>query len=594
MFDLHNKRIFFFEQKWIFSLVFCLFFVAVSGQNISELEQQLDTLTYSDPRYEIALKKLINEHKKSKQPKKLVQAYFKGINLSSNANLKYIYNDSAIALANKMGDLRLLVMAYQNMAVAYYVDKNYPSSLEYEFKGLDVLTKINEPYLYHKALYSIGAIQLYMSNYREALINFKKATHFFKTFDNFSYKLGYFNSLRSEAICYYYLNDFVNANKVLDEGFSNLFILENNDRAIEKAYFNITRAMVFYQEKEHKKSIELLKASLPIVIADEDFANEYLIYFYLAKNYWDLDLKEKAIPYFKEIDKLFTSKGYTNVHFLEAYRFLIENAQAYKNLEEQLYYTNRLLEATESFRSTQSYLSDHLFKTFDINLLEKQKTELENQIAKKHLLWISTCVTGALLFTVVVVFYIRDLRLKKQYKKNYVALSKQMETRRLKNSNASKNQDVILQKLTHKNYWLSYSYLVDDVPVLKETKKETLSQQLIEELDQKITCFEAEKMFLKPEFTLGDLTDYCKTNRSYLSQYFNAHKKQTFPDYINTLRIHFLLDELQVDIKLRKLKTEVIAQQFGYTNRRSFANAFLKQTGVSYSFFINKLEQETA
>ena len=573
-------------------MLLCLFGCIVSAQNLTELEKELDYLAHSDLRYELVLKEIIEECKKTNQNQNLFQSYLKGINLTRDSNLKFAYSDSAINIAKHSGSLKLLVIAYQNMAVAYYIDKDYPTSLEYEFKALEILDKINEPYLYYKALYSIGAVQLYMTNYNDALVNFNKAKLYFKSFKNGSQLYGYFNSLRSEAICYYYLNDFTQAESLLNEANTYFNLLDNENTIEEQAYFNVTRAMVFYKQKKYVESLELLRVALNEIILNDDFANEHLIYFYLAKNYWKLNDKERAVSYFKKVDELFMNKGYTNIHFLEAYRFLIEEAKAKDNLKEQLSYTNRLLEATEVFRTTQSYLSDFLFKSFDTKQLLGQKKELEEQMAKKHLLWVGSCIAGIFLLLGILVFYLRDLRLKKRYKKNYDLLLKQLEVQQLNQIKAETDEDESWEAIIKPNYWQSYTCLVDEVCDADETRKEVLPEMLIQELNKKILDFEKEKLFLRSDFTLNDLADYCKTNRSYLSQYINTVKKISFPDYINTLRIHLLLNALRENTSLTKLKTEVIAQDFGYANRRSFANAFLKHTGVSYSYFLKELEKD--
>ena len=590
---LCNEIHVFFSSKWMYSTIFCLFCACISAQNLEELRQQMDTMSTTNSNYENTLQQFINTSKKKNNKQLLFDGYLRAIKWSKDAVEQNAYCDSAMVLANKLGEDIYWIRFFQTKSFIALVDRNYPKVLENQLKALDFLDPKEEPYLYNKALYSIGATKLYMGNYREALSYFKSATTYFKIQTDLSHVKGYLNCIRSEAICNYYLDNISEARDLLVLGRKAFRYLDKNDSLQENAYFDLTQAMVSFKEEKYQESNELLTNALPEIVLNEDFANENLIYFYFGKNYWFLGNKELAVTYFKKIDDLFTNNEYINVHFLKAYTYLIDFYKQENNLEKQLYFTNQLLTATQSFQKTQSYLSDYFHAEFDTKLLKEEKQKLEDQIARKHLFLVLISVVGTLLLVSFMVLFIRNKRMKKAYRQRYKAVLEQIEVRKSQSKSKKETFDYDWSSMQENANWNSYLYqdefeLTTDLKV----KKEVLPLQLMKELNEKLICFETQKMYLKLDFTLNELADYCKTNRSYLSQYINQVKQMSFPDYINSLRVNLLLDDLQTNYQLRQLKTEIIAEKYGYSNRRSFSNAFIKITGISYSYFVQELKKE--
>ncbi len=576
-------------NKWMFFIVFNLIFLPISAQDLNILKAKMDTISNDDLNYEKTLQEFIVLSRKEKNNNFLFEGYLHAIRWYNDTLIRKTYCDSATLLIQNQQDVKLKVRFYQTLSYVYLVERNYSKTLQHQFKALELIDKHNEPYLYNKSLYSIGATKLFMANYREALTYFQEASSYFVTKTDLSHINGFINCVRSQAICNYYLNNLTEANDLLLHGKNKFHYLDSKDRILENAYFNLTQSMIDFKQKKYTESVKLLLTSLPIIIKNDDFANENLIYFYLGKNYWELNNKDLAITYFKKIDILFGSKQYINAHLLKAYTYLIEFYKQENNLEKQLYYTNQLLIATQNFQATQAYLSHFFHSEFDIKKMEAEKQRLENQIGKKQLILVVVSVTGILILVAFIIFYIRSLSLKRSYKKRYKEVLRQIEVRR--SERVLKNEFEATQWKFESNREFWHTFAIDnlDKGVINDSK-EFLSTQLIKDLFIKLERFEENKLFTKPDLTLNDLAEYCKTNRSYLSQYINQVKEKSFPDYINSLRINLLLDNLQTDLQLKHLKTEVIAVKYGYGNRKSFSNAFLKITGISYSYFIQELK----
>lgn len=120
----------------------------------------------------------------------------------------------------------------------------------------------------------------------------------------------------------------------------------------------------------------------------------------------------------------------------------------------------------------------------------------------------------------------------------------------------------------------SYSVIDKDVQDIILIKLEKLEKQLF---------------FLDANCSLHQLAEQLKTNPKYLSQVINQAKKTNFNNYINELRINYLLPKLLTDLEYRNNKLYYIAISLGFNNLNTFNSAFKKRLGILPSYFIEEL-----
>ncbi|WP_109097198.1 helix-turn-helix domain-containing protein [Aquimarina sp. AU58] len=70
-----------------------------------------------------------------------------------------------------------------------------------------------------------------------------------------------------------------------------------------------------------------------------------------------------------------------------------------------------------------------------------------------------------------------------------------------------------------------------------------------------------------------------------------CHKQKTLSQYINDLRIDFVVEKFRSDSKFRKYTIKAIAQEVGFNTAEAFSKTFYKKTGIYPSYFIKKLEE---
>lgn len=158
-----------------------------------------------------------------------------------------------------------------------------------------------------------------------------------------------------------------------------------------------------------------------------------------------------------------------------------------------------------------------------------------------------------------------------------------------------RTKELTLEKLNQKK-------MVPDInPTSRKpisTKKRPKSEQSYIDEDvkeiilTKLQRFEEDNFFLNTKCSLRSLSEKLQTNQKYLSLVINHEKKTNFNNYINELRINFLLNRLLEDKDFRNSKLSYIARSSGFNNLNTFYSAFKKRLGILPSYFIKELNDE--
>ncbi|HUH48021.1 MAG TPA: helix-turn-helix domain-containing protein [Arenibacter sp.] len=140
-----------------------------------------------------------------------------------------------------------------------------------------------------------------------------------------------------------------------------------------------------------------------------------------------------------------------------------------------------------------------------------------------------------------------------------------------------------------------------NTPAITTTKKRrsnfsknqtTIDKDVQDIILTKLEKLEKEHFYLDTNCNLHLLAEQLKTNPKYLSQVINQGKKTNFNNYINELRINYLLPKLLTDLEFRNYKLNYIAVSLGYNNLNTFNTAFKKRLGILPSNFIEELNKE--
>ena len=98
------------------------------------------------------------------------------------------------------------------------------------------------------------------------------------------------------------------------------------------------------------------------------------------------------------------------------------------------------------------------------------------------------------------------------------------------------------------------------------------------------------KHYLDPHISLPYLVRVSGTNRTYLSRaifwYCGAH----FRDYVNGWRVREVLSKAKLG--QNELSLFELALDCGFSHRRTFARAFIRETGIPPVDYVRELESE--
>ncbi|MEG1230183.1 MAG: AraC family transcriptional regulator [Flavobacterium sp.] len=545
--------------------------------------------------YKNTVNNYLKKAKKAHQATHIFNAYYFYAVYESDPKEMHLYTDSLTQYARKTKKTLNIIKAYQARSTIYYIEKNYKKSLEYELAALQLIDKDNQGYEYHKTLYGIGLTHFYLQQYQEASDYFGMARTYFEGTGDYNHLRGYMNSILYEALTASYLGNYDYSNELLKTANEKLSKIKAEGRALEKAYLDYVYGINLYHLKKNNQSIEVLKGTLEEIKNNEDYANEHNVYYYLGLNYHVLGQKEEAIGYFNRIDKVFKTEKYINLEIKNAYNFLISYYKELKNEEKELYYTNQSLNATVYLQSEYKHLSTALHKQLDIKHLEAEKKRLEHSLRVKDL-WLEMAFGGgSMILIALTILLIQNHRKKKEYLKRYnelAALRKNLKTEEKILEVFSAPETLYLPVANTPKAETASSN--EDKTSVKKTEKgfNAASIKTLDEILTHLDHFENNLDFLNSDINLNQLATLWHTNRSYLSTLINQYKGKGFTDYVNQLRIEYLLKNLEEDPNWKKYKIAHLAELLGFSSSRSFSNAFLKATGISPSFYIQKLQSE--
>ena len=97
-------------------------------------------------------------------------------------------------------------------------------------------------------------------------------------------------------------------------------------------------------------------------------------------------------------------------------------------------------------------------------------------------------------------------------------------------------------------------------------------------------AMESSRLYRNPDLRMEDLVSVCGSNRSYISGCINQVTGLSFPEFVNSYRVHYaqmLLSEAGSGMSLGD-----IAAQCGYGSHSAFARNFKKMTGKAPSEWI--------
>jgi len=127
----------------------------------------------------------------------------------------------------------------------------------------------------------------------------------------------------------------------------------------------------------------------------------------------------------------------------------------------------------------------------------------------------------------------------------------------------------------------------------KSTEERLMSTETETLILKKLKEFENKNEYTDNKLTLTKLSAKFDVNSKYLSWVINEHKKKDFNNYINQLRILYIIDKIKTDPEYINYKISYLSLESGFSSHSKFTSIFKKETGLTPSLFIDQVKKES-
>ncbi|WP_426476089.1 helix-turn-helix domain-containing protein [Chryseobacterium sp. CBSDS_008] len=545
---------------------------SLKQKSFEQLEKSFEKQLYSNTdKAEIYANTILLKGKKNKNGEKMADGYESLYKISNNKPaISFI--DSMITVSKKMQNSEYLSKAYRYKGVYYYYVADYPKSLDNYLIARDYAEKDSE--LYHNINSCIGLLKLELQNYPEALkllIGYKN----YLEKNNLTYQINYEKCLYNLSYAYHVSNNLDSSNYYVKHGFEQN--LKSKDQDLY-ASLSLVSGINTFKQGNYKLALPILEKASKIFTKNPDnIQNVALSEYYIGQVLYHIKNKN-FIARFERVDSIIIASKNVSYELRNTYPLLIDYYKKTGDKEKQLFYIEHLLSLDSILNKNYSFLSTEINKKYDTPLLLNEKESLIADLSSKNYTLFWLLGVGGLLITSLIFLQIKNRKKIKLYQSKANLLAKHQDIKHV----MSEEVEVTDNKATY--------------PSLKqETEKpklSNLSDNKIKQLKIRLEEFESRKRFLDKTTNLDLLSKELNTNRAYLSKLVNELKGQNFPQYLNELRINYIIEELKKNKNLQKLTIAAIADEAGYNNVESFTNAFKKITDTLPSYFIKALKEK--
>ena len=486
---------------------------------------------------------------KSERNDKQIALAYKSLIYKFDKKLRHLYADSLVIAAKRTNSAELIGSAYMTKGIVYYDDKKMMKALDNYLIAEDYISKTNDEYLIYKLKYCKALTKYYLGFYHEAISLFKECVTYFKEQNDHAYV----NSLYSLGQCYSRVNKYQLSSQINQIGIKAAIQFEIFRM---KSYFLFSEGINQSFKHNYVDAIKKLSLALPDIKSNKDFANETLAYFYIGKNYWSQNQKEKAVAYFKKVDIIFQQQNYISPELREAYELLIDYSLIKNDKNAHLLYVDQLLKIDQLLEHNYKYLSGKITKVYDTEKLLQTQRNLENSNNSITNIAISTT---AVLMSIISFLVYRHFRSKKLFQE---LMKRQPATSKLFVANGSKELDI--------------------------------NPQIVAAILKKLEKFEISKKYLEKEMNLLKLASLLNTNTKYASKIIAKYRNKGIIEYITDLKIDHIIELLKSENKYRIYKNKSLAEEAGFGSTQNFTRAFKSRTGISPSYFCTELNKSIA
>ncbi|KIC64803.1 helix-turn-helix domain-containing protein [Chryseobacterium taiwanense] len=577
MYKISLIFLFFFLPEFILSQSIKGFHIpdSLKAKSFEQLAQSYDKVFRIDNnKAELYANTILSKGKKEKNNDMIYEGYYKIAHVKGlKSENGHPYADTLLKITQNIDNKEYPAKAHIIKGILRYNEFKYSEALDHYIQAQELSKNKNQDqYYYIKKL--VGILKTATEENEEALPLFLEYYNYEKQKINTADKdiKSYIGSIFSIANSY-------SKNKKYEQSklYNKIGIAEckkYNDYT-HYIYFIMSEGIADYYLKNFSAaSLNLLKVEKAL-LKNNDYSNLSILYYYLGKTNFKAKKEKEAIQYFIKSDSLsFISNDFEPIT-RDGYEVLIDYYKKSGDKENQLKYIDKLFYADSIINNSKQYLSKEIYRKYDTPILLEKKEALIKDLNNKNTLLYWLLGIGSLCILLLIYLYKRRIREYKKQAELLLEKSKEKQEELPTVLSTPNNNEIIKER------------------ILKgEKSKSILSDKKLKDFKVRLEQFENNKEFLRKNITVDSLAKDFDTNRDYLSKSVNELKGKNFPQYLNELRINYIVEELNSNEKLRKHTIVSIAEDIGYNSSESFANAFKKITGTLPSYYIKLLQEQ--
>ncbi|GAB1346946.1 helix-turn-helix transcriptional regulator [Cloacibacterium normanense] len=569
-----------FFLTFIFFLAFNLFLNAQLTEKFEKIEGKINSEINNPPKMWELIYQYIQDTKKNNNEEGLLNAY-KIASVYAEHPKNFKYADSALNIAKKSQNAKLLTIAYLNRGIIYMDESKHQKALDDILIANQYSIKIDDEYFNNKTKYYMAQNKIYLGLYEEANLELNSCMIFFKdNLNNSNYGKDY------QQFYIYSMMSYIDTNTRIGKQIENtklikeiIYYLKKNKLDNYIPYFISSEGTDAYYSGNYHLAITKLSQALRLY---NDYWPHFVEVFYLGMSNWKLGKKEVAVKYFEEIDKDYNETQKLDPQFRTAYELLIKYNDSIGNRDKQLDYINKLMKLDRSYEKNYKYLYTKINKEYDTKKLILEKNEIESSLKTQR-----TIISTILLLTILATlfFWNRYNSLQKKYKEKFEEIIS------IKHKKVNEVNKELASEIEDKKSSISFFKPENSFDLEFYNKIPGLNPLIVENILNKLEHFEKENKFLDNQVSKTLLSEILNTNPTYLSRIINVYKGKNVSIYINDLRLEYIIDLMKNDAKYLNMDVKELALLSGFTNTQNFSDNFQRKFEIKPSYFIKMMKE---
>lgn len=499
------------------------------------------------------------EKAKANESKQLIIAGYRILSLAHTDDNALKYCDSIIYLTESNSNKNYPAIAYERKGDYYYNKRVYKRALDNYLLFLKYAKEHNVAADVSRGNYIIGVLKRRIGDTEEALKLYQENLLYnIENRDSINNDITYLRSIMALA------NVFNDMEEVDSASFYNKFGLDeaNKLNKVELAnHFSLNQGITLYHDNKFFEAIDRFEKYNPYFENLNDLDKLLFSYYYAGESYLAINNKKKAISYFRKVDSIFQMTQSLFPITRKAYIRLNNYYETEGDDKNRIIFLTRLLEVDSIIKSEQIYLSSGIVNEFDLPKLKEEQKELLIKLEHEADRYRNTYILLSIVILFLLLGFGFQYRKRKLYKKRFHEILNDKETIKRKKSATSTNEQL-------------------NVP-----------QDIVDSILSGLKIFEEKEAFTSNKITLNSLAKELNTNPNYLSKVVNYHKKGSFSNYLNNLRIDYTIEQLKTNPLYKKYTIKAISSEVGFNNVQSFSKAFRNSKGINPSYFMKELNK---